>query len=296
MRAKRGKSLFVLYAALAIASGRDWIAGRFPILRRPRVLYVAREDSGSRIQERIEDIIASWGVEQPGQVYFLIRPRLNLNDTDEVAQLSALCRELGVDVVVLDTWTALSPGADPLGAKDQTAQAVANLATDLDAGVWVVDHSRKNRPEGTVLSSADILGPSQKWQVAEQVLMMADTKTSGRIEVFVEGKDAETARFFLDVSPRGSKGAEKFTYGGTAEAAIQAGKRKAQRNCDLVLKAVQGAADKGTTAVELQAATGLSRPTVFRHLQALQATARVTGEDGGVYRAVASPGPVSSPA
>jgi hypothetical protein len=55
-----------------------------------------------------------------------------------------------------------------------------------------------------VLGSADTLAPSQKWQAAETILMLADVKGNDRrLEVFIEGKVTATERFYLDVSPRG---------------------------------------------------------------------------------------------
>ena len=61
-----------------------------------------------------------------------------------------------------------NPSADPLGAKDQAqlAAVVVELAEQIDGQVIVVDHSRKNRPDGQPLSSADIFGPPQKWAAA----------------------------------------------------------------------------------------------------------------------------------
>src|SRR5262245_2919086 len=47
---KRFKSLFMLYVCLAIASGRETVADHFSIRKRPRILYVAREDGGPRIR------------------------------------------------------------------------------------------------------------------------------------------------------------------------------------------------------------------------------------------------------
>src|SRR5713226_2544769 len=72
-----------------------------------------------------------------------------------VAWLRDTCRE-GITLVILDTWTALSPSADPTAAADQAklSAAVVQLAEDIAGAVVVVDHSRKNRPDGQALSSA----------------------------------------------------------------------------------------------------------------------------------------------
>ena len=101
---------------------------------------------------------------------------------------------------------ALRGSADPLGAKDQAqlAAIVVKLCEDIGGLVVVVDHSRKNRPEGQPLSSADIFGPPQKWAAAEHIVMLDVVDAGRRLEVFIEGKDLETRRFFLTVTPRGA--------------------------------------------------------------------------------------------
>ena len=40
---------------------------------------------------------------------------------------------------------------------------MTQLADDIHGVVVVVDHTRKNRPDGQSLSSAEVFGPVQKW-------------------------------------------------------------------------------------------------------------------------------------
>jgi DNA-binding transcriptional ArsR family regulator len=246
------------------------------------MLYVAREDGGSRLQGRRDDILTSWpsGL-QPGVLHFLIRPRFDLLNPSHVAWLIDQCRTLGVTLLVLDTWTALSPGADPMAAKDQAALAaiVVEIAEAIGGAVVVVDHSRKNRAEGEPISSADIYGPLQKWAAAEHIIMLDLTRDKRRIEVFVEGKDGETRRCFLSVTPKGT-GGEKFAYSGTIEEIADAQREKGNQNRDAVHRAL---CDAGTAQApgDMHAAlkargAGLSLDTVSKHLRALTETGRAT--------------------
>jgi hypothetical protein len=284
-RAKRGKSLLALYLGLAIACDRDVVADHFEVKAYPNVLYICREDPGGRLKARIEDITRAWGVAPaPGRFLTAVRPRLDLSRPEHLAWLLAVCREREIGLVLLDTWTALSPTADPTGPKDQTglAQAVANFTQTLGEAVVVLDHTRKNRQEGaTSLSSAEILGPSQKWQAAEHIVMLADTKEQGRIEVFMEGKDTTTERFFLDVSPEGSEG-EKFTFAGTVEEAAEARRKEGEDNLEKVFQAIVRAP---STRAQLVVVTGLSAATVKRHLKALREKGQI-GVDVDVYKAL----------
>ena len=273
---KRAKSLLLLYVCLAIACGRPTVVGRFQVRARPRILYVAREDGGGRLEERIEDIVAPWGVRPPpGALRFVIRPRLDLGNAAQVGWLRETCLADEVTLLVLDTWTALSPGADPLSARDQAqlAATVVELSAALDGLVVVVDHSRKNRPEGQPLSSADIHGPYVKWAAAEHVVMQDVVPSRPRrFEVLVEGKDLEADRFFLDVSPRGSA-EEKFVYAGTAAELVAVRRALGDANRQAVLEVLQaGAGPLGLEDVRDGLRRGgcpLGQATIRRHLAVL---------------------------
>lgn len=292
---KRYKSLLLLALCLAIACRRTAFARRFAIRRWPRILYIAREDGGPRLQERRDDILAAWGV-RPERlaIRFVIRPHLDLLDVAHIAWIRETCQREGITLVVLDTWTALSPGADPMAAKDQAALAatVVQLAEDIAGAVVVVDHSRKNRPDGQALSSADIFGPLQKWAAAEHIIMLEVTADPRRVETFIEGKDGDTRRLFLTVSPRGS-GEEKFTFGGTVEEIADAQRALGDRNREAVLQAVASAGVPMTPtevlAVVSQRGIGLQKDTVSKHLRALAGAGRlaVLGRGKGTrYRAM----------
>ena len=223
-----------------------------------------RERQGSAWTERPE----------PGSIIFVIRPRLDLLNPEHVDWLRETCLRLGITMLVLDTWTALSPSADPLGAKDQAqlAAVVVRLCEDIGGLVVVVDHSRKNRPEGQPLSSADIFGPPQKWAAAEHIVMLDVVEAGRRLEVFIEGKDMETRRFFLTVSGRGS-GEDKFTFAGTVEEIADAQREKGNQNRDAVHRALCAAGVSVSlgdvvTALEGRGAA-LAQDTVSKHLRAL---------------------------
>ena len=272
---KRYKSLFALYCSLAIACRRSSIARKFLVRAFPKILYVAREDGGARLQDRREDILRAWTERpDPGAILFAIRPRLDLLDPVHVAWLRDTCLTLGITMLVLDTWTALSPSADPLSAKDQAALAavVVRLAEDIGGLVVVVDHSRKNRPDGQPLSSADIFGPPQKWAAAEHIVMLDVVQAGHRLEVFIEGKDLETRRFFLTVSPRDSE-EEKFAYAGSVEELAAERQQVGDRNRQAVLETLQanpdGLSSGGLVRALTAADTRLSQDTVTRHCKAL---------------------------
>jgi len=135
-----------------------------------------------------------------------------------------------------------------------------------------VDHSRKNRAEDQPISSADIYGPLQKWAAAEHIVMMDLTSDRRRLELFIEGKDGETRRCFLTVTPKGDAG-EKFTYSGTIEEIAGLQREKGQQNRDAVhraLCAAAGAQGPAEVHARLKAlGVTLALDTVSKHLGAL---------------------------
>jgi KaiC/GvpD/RAD55 family RecA-like ATPase len=280
---KQGKSLLFLYLSLALASGQTSIAGKFTVRSRPSILYVAAEDGGERLKDRRADILAAWirAEVQRDRLTFLIKPKgLDLADQACVDELKRRCAELKVEMLVLDTWTRLSPSAGPMDPKEQLAvtQAVLALAEVVPL-VVIIDHSRKNRPDGQVLSPADILGPSQKWQAADWTIMLEESGSKQRLEVYVEGKDGAESRFFLDVSARGSR-TEKFTYGGTVERLIEASQKTGVGNQALVFEAVQKAGTSGATIQDLEGALRdrLKKRAIQRHLGVLVQTEKLKRE------------------
>lgn len=302
---KRYKSLFALYCFLGIACRRSVVAKKFLIRAFPKILYVSREDGGARLRDRRDDILSAWTERpEPGAIVFVIRPRLDLSNPEHVGWLRETCRSLDITILVLDTWTALSPSADPLGTKDQAqlAAAVVKLCEDIGGLVVVVDHSRKNRPEGQPLSSADIFGPPQKWAAAEHIVMLDVVEAGRRLEVFIEGKDMETRRFFLAVSPRGS-GEEKFSFAGSVEELAQAQQAVGTQNREAVLATLRTASVALSTGelVDLLTAAGtpLSRDTVQKHVRGLMQAGTVhqvgTGRETR-YFALAEPPGAPSPA
>ncbi len=225
---KTGKSLFLLYLVLALAARADFVAGKFEVLHHPKVLYVSAEDGRGRIKKRKRDILAGWDGLTPerGMVKFLAQEAVDLADPAHVERLRQICLDEGRTILVLDTWTACSPTSDPLGTEAQSrlAQAIRTLAIAINGLVIVVDHTRKNRPDGAEPGPSDVFGPSQKWQVADHVLML--TQTDDGLVLQFTGKDFETQQHVLRVSPEGS-GVDKFTYLGTPEELAE--ERKAKR-------------------------------------------------------------------
>jgi len=149
---------------------------------------------------------------------------------------------------------------------------VVDLADRINGLVVVIDHSRKNRPDGADLLAADILGPSQKWQAAEHVIMLEKAE-GDRLTAFVEGKDGESGRCFLTVSGRGSK-REKFVYAGTPDQMAKSQRETGDDNRMAALNAIRGAGETGASIEQIMEQLAgqsirLTTRTIQRHLGVL---------------------------
>jgi DNA-binding transcriptional ArsR family regulator len=113
---------------------------------------------------------------------------------------------------------------------------------------------------------------------------MLDVVDAGRrIEVFIEGKDMETRRFFLAISARGS-GEEKFTFAGSVEEVAAAQRATGDHNREAVLAVLRSTPEALATGAIVEHLTRqdhkLSRDTVQKHIKTLikDGVARSTGE------------------
>jgi hypothetical protein len=284
------KSLFVQYLTMSLAADRAKVAEHFAIHSRPRVLYLANEDSRARTHARALDILRPWGRDRlPRHRWRVVsRAPINLLDAPAMTALAAHCRRHRVGVLVIDTWSAASPTADPLNAKEQLAlaTAVTALADVIDGLVLVVDHSRKNSADDW-LSAAELYGPVQKGARAAHLLLLRRLRDDPRrIEVFVDSKDLdEQPRFFLQVSPTNS-GLEKFVFAGTVAAAADQARQVGQDNAARILAAVPVGAEQASPAEWIAEAVAKAWPaterrrapqlsTIRRHLTDLVAAGRV---------------------
>jgi hypothetical protein len=269
---------------------------------------VSREDGGDRLAARRADILAAWGLTPaavpPGALTFLIREPVDLLNPAHTAQLVAYCRTHAVRVLVLDTWTALSPGADPDSAKGQAAlgASMVVLSEAIDGLVVIVDHARKNPPSGAEVSMADIYGPNQKAQKAEHALVLRRLKGHDRrLDVLMDSKDTDgPLRFFLDRSAVDDRARDKFTYAGTVEAGAARRRALGTENRDRVWEATPGEPEWGgmeeiRKALSLGPGGPLAPATVRAHLGALVEEGRVRRKGFSTstqYQRIAAEGPI----
>lgn len=138
--AKVGKSFMALDMALSVAMGERWMGRR---TRQGRVLYLALEDGGRRIQDRARLMLA--GQAPPDSLVFVHQDtpewmeRYGGNIAESMDRFIDDCKAF--DFVIVDTLSRAFPGAD----QDRQHEMQAVLAPLQASGraVLIIDHTKK---------------------------------------------------------------------------------------------------------------------------------------------------------
>jgi predicted ATP-dependent serine protease len=220
-----GKSFLALDWACSVATSTPWNGREITAGNGPnRVLYVVGEGAYG-IHERIR----AWELEHDITVrnLWVLPGAINLLDRHEVLQLAELVGGSQIDLVVIDTLSRATPGADENSAKDMSA-AVANVdliknaraemlrAFSNDGGgtcVLLVHHTGKDRT--TIRGSSVLEGAADTVYQVEgdgQLMRVERTKRKdGPLEDVHqlsirrrEGSDSAVIRCLSAVKPRSS--------------------------------------------------------------------------------------------
>lgn len=189
-----GKTFVALDIAMALACGVQWRGHRVP--KPVRVLYVAAEGAGG-VGNRIAAYLNTHGIETPGNLGVLPGTPSLLERDDMKEVLASVCAVGGFEVIIIDTFAQVTPGANENAAEDM-GRALSNLralATATQAMPILVHHAGKDASKG-----------ARGWsglKAAADVQIEVIRRESGSREIHVEklkdGKDGARFGFELDV-------------------------------------------------------------------------------------------------
>ena len=116
------KTTLIASQAIALATGQDWFGHR--VLRRGATVYVATEDpSGFKMRLRAAKRTAHLPLDRPIGVYTFPEP-IDLRDPVSVGRFSQFLRHtsfaLPLENIVVDTYSAATPGANENSSEDTT--------------------------------------------------------------------------------------------------------------------------------------------------------------------------------
>jgi len=147
-----GKSFYAVTAALELAHGVEWIQ---PLSRPYRVLYVPAEKE-TDIRDRMEAWSVGTGRSIPDR-FVMLPQRAQLGNEIDVLLLVRTIEQERIDVVILDTYAAMTAGIDENSSKD-TGRVMEQLDTIRRATkggtVIAVHHAGKDTTKGMRGSTA----------------------------------------------------------------------------------------------------------------------------------------------
>lgn len=189
-----GKSFVALDAVLAIARGVDWRGHR---VRQGRACYIAAE-GGAGIGKRVRAYCDWYSLDINALPIDVVTAAPNILDQEDVAELVKTLATFGpYDVVVVDTFAQVTPGANENAGEDM-GRALANIKAIQEATsstVIVVHHAGKDLQRGS-------RGWSGLKAAAEAQIEILRDEDSGLRQIHVEkmkdGEDGARYAFKLE--------------------------------------------------------------------------------------------------
>jgi hypothetical protein len=196
-RPKQGKSFLALQLGLALGAG-----GRFldVDLAQGRCLYVALEDSPTRLQRRLEGMAA----EAIGGLDFAFTwPALN--EPAGIDALAAAIRDGGLRLVVIDTLARAIRGRldwDDVAQVTAMLGQLQALALASECCILLIDHHRKGNGQGGADAVDDVMGSTGKSAVADTVWGLYRKRGERTATLAITGRDVEEDTLALSFDHR----------------------------------------------------------------------------------------------
>ena len=306
--AKTGKSLKLHYLSYAITCGRPFVFGTATFTvkdSKARILYISEEEDGPIIQDRRRDLLRPYGLNVVPNDRFslMVKAGVDILDDAWITRLADICNREDRRVLILDTYEAVTPSANPkeIGDHKKALLNLRALADAINGVVIVADHSKlppRDGPVRTLLSHNDLAWSSLKGQRADHFLMMAETPEEGRFECFMGGRlTGDKRRFLLARSPKGSA-VEKFRFAGSFDP-INAARQGRRAGRQLAVESALRTSGEWMTRAEVQEEVGGGRNQVGDILTVLLTEGKVEVRGGEnsptrAYRWLLAPEAVSA--
>jgi len=267
---KVGKSMFGLQIAGAVGSGGK-VFGQD--VDRARVLYLALEDNGRRLQDRMNKQRWARGA------WVDFRLAWDPLDAGGLVTLQNAILEGGHKLVIIDTLSrAISGRPDQMNVGDMTAILgnLQRLGQDQGAAILIVDHHGKVTGQaGNENPVDDVLGSSAKGAVADALIGLYRERGKRGAKLILTGRDLEDRTLTVDFDP------DTFCW--------QLSEDEGPRLTTAQTEVVEALRSLGSaTAARVAAVTGQERSNCHKRLQDLVNLGVVTLE-GKLYKRVDRP-------
>lgn len=190
-----GKTFIALDLAMALARGVDWQGRR--VTRAYRVLYIAAEGSGG-LGNRIKAYCLHHGIDVGSLTLSVLYAAPNFMDRDDITEVTrAVSAAGGFDLIIVDTFAQVTPGANENAGEDM-GLALANTRALRDASgamPLLVHHAGKDATKG----SRGWSGIKGAADVQLEVVRHDDGSREVHLEKIKDGEDGLRWPFALEV-------------------------------------------------------------------------------------------------
>lgn len=190
-----GKTFIALDLAMALARGADW-RGR-KVRAAVRVLYIAAEGSGG-LGNRIKAYCLHNKIDVDELNLSVIYAAPNFLDRDDITEIvRAIAAAGGFDVIIIDTFAQVTPGANENAAEDMGLALANTRALRLATGAMpcLVHHAGKDATRG----SRGWSGIKAAADVQLEVIRHEDGSRELHLEKLKDGEDGVRWPFALEV-------------------------------------------------------------------------------------------------
>jgi hypothetical protein len=180
---KQLKTWFALHFARCVAAGEPVLNDE---LWRPDpqpVLFVQEEGARQRWASRVQ---RTFGDVPKVPFRYIHRERFSLANREHIAQLAYVANQIAARVIIVDPWQRVTAGIKENDAAETGPawDAVHNLASDTNAAVVVLHHTRK---DGDL--SIDALRGSSRMAGEVDLLVVMKKVADGQLQVNIDGRE-----------------------------------------------------------------------------------------------------------
>jgi hypothetical protein len=178
---KLGKSWLAMNMSLGVSSGGS-VLGKIPV-EKTGVMYLALEDTGRRLQERLKRLNAS----RLDNLHFFTEW------TGKTAGLAAYLRQhRDIRLVVIDTWGRFTiPLIKDHNSYSETTKCAAELkaiADELDIAILLITHTRKGSTSGSDWIDG-VLGSQGLSGAADSTIVLRRSRGNRQADLQATGRD-----------------------------------------------------------------------------------------------------------
>ena len=194
-----GKTFVALDLAMAVARGVDWHGNR--VGQPQRVLYIAAEGSGG-LGRRIRAYCRHHNIDPDDVLLSVMYAAPNFMDRDDITEvLRAITSAGGFDLIVVDTFAQVTPGANENAGEDM-GRALANTRALREASgamPFLVHHAGKDASKG----SRGWSGLKAAADVQVEILRHEGGLREMHLEKLKDGEDGRRWTFALEIVEMG---------------------------------------------------------------------------------------------